>query len=296
MTLGPVLNGPFDPPERHFEVGPGGPTGVVLPGRRPSESWIPVPVVRKGRVGAQAALDFDVTGERREANSLINDIRREVERWRLGYVGVTPISRKLLEHWADPVRGDERVLFCQREAVETAIYLAEVAGRRRGAADWRRRVDEANAVHNAGLPRVGLKMATGSGKTVVMAMLIAWQTLNHAHAPRDARFTNRFLVVTPGITIRDRLRVLLPSDDENYYRLRDLVPADLWGALQTARLSITNYHTFLPRDRPEIKGVARRTRQILTQGRVALEVSTSTVCRSALTPPGPGGHLSVGGS
>ena len=101
-----------------------------------------------------------------------------------------------------------------------------------------------NALHNAGLPRTALKMATGSGKTFVMAMLIAWQTLNHAHNPRDARFTDRFLVVAPGITIRDRLRVLLPSDDENYYRLRDLVPADLWSSLRTAHVVITNYHAF----------------------------------------------------
>jgi type III restriction enzyme len=265
-----VINGPFDAPEQYGEIGPSGPSGVLVPGRRPSESWIPVPAPRKGKSSAatQGALDFDVTGERREANPLINDIRREVERWRLTYSGVTPITRKLLEHWADPDRGDQRVLFCQREAAETAIYLAEVAGRDSSSrGDWRRRVEETNTIHNGGLPRVALKMATGSGKTVVMAMLIAWQTLNHAHSPRDARFTNRFLVVTPGITIRDRLRVLLPSDDDNYYRLRDLVPADLWGALHTARVSITNYHTFLPRDRREIKGVASRTRQILTQGR-----------------------------
>ena len=263
----PVINGPFDPPEQHFEIGPGGPTGRIRPGRRSSESWIPVPASRKGRAGGeQTALDFDLTGERREVNTLINDVRREVEWWRLAYSGVTPITRKLLEHWADLARGEERVLFCQREAVETAIYLAEVAGRS-SRTDWRRRVDAANEVHNTGLPRVGLKMATGSGKTVVMAMLIAWQTLNHAYNPHDTRFTDRFLVVTPGITIRDRLRVLLPSDDENYYRLRDLVPADLWPALAGARVAITNYHTFLPKDRPEIRGVASRTRAILTQGK-----------------------------
>ena len=265
----PVINGPFDPPARHFQIGPQGPTGTVLDGRRPSESWIPIPAARKGRTkGAeQVSLDFDVTGERREPNTLINDIRREVERWRLTYNGVTPITRKLLEHWADESRGDERVLFCQREAAETAIYLAEVAHKQTGKVGWKGRVDDANDVHNAGLPRVALKMATGSGKTVVMAMLIAWQTLNHAYNPHDPRYTDRFLVVTPGITIRNRLRVLFPSDDENYYRLRDLVPADLWPSLSTARVAITNYHTFLPRDRPEIRGVASRTRQILTQGK-----------------------------
>ena len=266
----PVLNGPYDSPQRYFEVGPAGPTGKVLLGRRRSESWVPVPVIRKGRtvVPVQEAIDLDLTGERREQNTLINDIRQAVERWRGTYDGVTPITRKLLRHWSDPARGGDRVLFCQREAAETAIFLAEVAGRGRySGSDWRRRIDEANAVHNDGLPRTALKMATGSGKTVVMAMLIAWQTLNHAHSPRDARFTNRFLVVTPGITIRDRLRVLLPSDDENYYRLRDLVPADLEGALRTAHVVITNYHAFLPRDRREIKGVARATRKILTQGK-----------------------------
>ena len=265
----PVINGPFDPPQRHFEIGSSGPTGKLLDGRRSSESWIPVPSARKGRgkPAEQGALDFDVTGERREQNTLINDIRREVERWRLTYSGVTPITRKLLEHWADEARGEERVLFCQREAAETAIYLAEVAHKQTGQLGWRGRVDEANIVHNAGLPRVALKMATGSGKTVVMAMLIAWQTLNHVYNPHDPRYTDRFLVVTPGITIRDRLRVLLPSDDDNYYRLRDLVPADLWPSLSNARVAITNYHTFLPRDRREIKGVASRTRQILTQGK-----------------------------
>ena len=265
----PILNGPYDAPERYFEIGPSGPTGAIKAGRRPSESWIPVPASRKDRgAAAQESLDFDVTGERREQNSLINDVRRALETWRRTYDRVTPITRKLLQHWSDPGRGEERVLFCQREAAETAIFLAEVAGRRNlSGTDWRRRVDEANAVHNAELPRTALKMATGSGKTVVMAMLVAWQTLNHAHSPRDARFTNRFLVVTPGITIRDRLRALLPGDDENCYRLRDLVPPDLWGSLQTAHVFITNYHTFLPRDRREIIESRPRRGRFATRAR-----------------------------
>jgi type III restriction enzyme len=106
-------------------------------------------------------------------------------------------------------------------------------------------------------------MATGSGKTIVMAMLIAWQTLNKTQAPRDARFTNRFLIVTPGITIRDRLRVLLPEDAENYYDLRDLIPADLKGGLEHARIVITNFHAFQLKDAKEIRNVARNTRLLL---------------------------------
>jgi type III restriction enzyme len=261
----PIINSPYEPPQRHFEIGPHGPTGLLKPGRRLSESFIPVPVTRKGRGRhVQQELDFDITGERREANTLINDIRVVVERWRVNnWNGVTPYTRKLLAHWsAGPPARDEPVFFCQREAAETAIFLAEVAGRH-GTPDFRRRIDPENALHNDGLPRVGLKMATGSGKTVVMAMLIAWQTINKVMAPRDSRFAKRFLVVAPGITIRDRLGVLHPEREDNYYRERDLVPPDLWEALLQAQVEVVNYHTFLPCDAKEIKGVASNTRKLL---------------------------------
>jgi type III restriction enzyme len=262
----PILNSPYGPPQRHFEIAPDGPTGLVLDGRRPSESFIPVPRPKKGT--AQQALDFDATGERRELNTLINDVRFEVDRWRArGYPGVTPISRKLLQHWsAEPPERDEPAFFCQREAAETAIFLAEVAGRH-GHADYRTRIDPANVLHNDGLPRVAIKMATGTGKTVVMAMLIAWQTINKVATPNDARFAKRFLVVTPGITIKDRLRVLEPTDPGNYYDERDLVPADMKASLLQAQVVITNYHSFLLRDAKEIQGVASNTRKILTFGK-----------------------------
>ncbi|MEJ7845184.1 MAG: DEAD/DEAH box helicase family protein [Acidimicrobiales bacterium] len=268
----PILNGPYGAPEAYFELGPGGPTGVVRAGRRPSESFIPIPVARKGRgratAGEQQSFDADVTGERRELNSLINDIRRQVELWRARrYPGVTPVSRKLLEYWAAaPPEREDPVLFCQREAAETAVYLTEAAGRS-GEPDFRTRVDEQNRIHNDGLPRIALKMATGSGKTVVMAMLIAWQTLNKVANPRDVRFAKRFLVVTPGITIRDRLRVIRPSEPANYYRVRDLVPAEMWRGLAEAEIEIVNYHAFLPRDAKEIRGVAGGTRRLLTYGK-----------------------------
>ena len=158
-------------------------------------------------------------------------------------------------------------MFCQREAAETAIFLAEVAGRH-GTADFRRRIEPENARHNDGLPRVALKMATGTGKTVVMAMLIAWQTINKVATPNDARFAKRFLVVTPGHhDPRPAAGACSPSDDDNYYRERDLVPPDLWDALLQAQIVITNYHAFLPRDAKEIQGVARNTRKLLPAGK-----------------------------
>ena len=267
----PILNGPYDPPSRYFEIGPTGPTGKILAGRRPSESYLPIARTKKhGKIpspdpSAQDELEFELTGERPDKNTLINDLRREVEIWRgRRYPHVTPVTRTLLEYWANPVRGN-RVLYCQREAAETAIYLVEASGRG-GNTDWRPVLDKANAEYNSGLPRLALKMATGSGKTVVMAMLIAWQTLNKVTSPNDARFAKRFLVVTPGITIRDRLRVLHPGQTGNYYDERDLVPAQYQKALREAQIVITNFHAFLPRDAKEIQGVTRTTRQILLGG------------------------------
>ena len=262
----PILNSPYDPPSQHYAIGSQGPTGEIVDGRRASESFIPIAIAKKGKA-SQGSLDL-AAGERTEKNQLINEIRRDLEKWRMGghYAGATPITRKLLQHWADPDR-ENRVLFCQREAAETVIFLTEVAGRHGTFADWRKRLDEVNDERNADLPRAALKMATGSGKTVVMAMLIAWQTLNKQYSPRDARFTDRFLVVTPGITIRDRLRVLLPEDAQNYYDLRDLVPGDLRGGLEKARIVITNYHAFQLKDAKEIRGIARNTRLLLKSDR-----------------------------
>lgn len=97
--------------------------------------------------------------------------------------------------------------------------------------------------------RLALKLATGAGKTTVMAMLIAWQTINAVRRRGSKKFTRGFLVVAPGITIRDRLRVLHPNDIDSYYGNRELVPADMLADLERAKIIITNYHAFKPRER-----------------------------------------------
>ena len=175
------------------------------------------------------------------------------------------MTRRLLEYWADPQR-DNKILFCQREAVETAIFLAEAATKWGGG--WAlNSLDEQNAEHNGGLPRVALKMATGTGKTVVMAMLIAWQTINKVNEPYKRLFAKRFLVVAPGLTIRDRLRVLLPEDPENYYRQRDLVPAEFLPDLGQAKIVITNFHAFQQRETREGRGLSSNTKAFLAPDR-----------------------------
>ena len=104
---------------------------------------------------------------------------------------------------------------------------------------------------------LALKLATGAGKTTVMAMLIAWQTINAVRRPQSSRFTRGFLVVTPGITIKDRLRVLQPNDPDSYYQSRELVPSDMLPDLEKAKIVITNFHAFKRRERlPLSKGAA----------------------------------------
>jgi type III restriction enzyme len=167
----------------------------------------------------------------------------------------------LIEHWTDPSR-EKKLFFCQNEALETAIYITEVA-KKYGDAWIENTLRAANDGSNPGLPRIAFKMATGSGKTVVMAMLIAWHTLNKQANPQDIRFSDTFLIVTPGITIRDRLRVLLPNDPENYYRQRDIVSAYMMEQLGKAKILITNFHAFQQR---ETVAAGKITKSILANG------------------------------
>ena len=211
----PVLNSPYEEPSRHFYFDEDGITDKVVASRRLSSYFIPIAKPKKK--GKQLELDTEWTKDRIEENKFINDVRHIVSKWRLSnYDGVTSTTRQLLEYWRRPER-DKRLYYCQIEAMETAIYLAEVADRQDGA--WiLRDLKLANQDTNPLLARIAFKMATGSGKTVVMAMLIAWQALNKLARPQDNRFSDSFLIVTPGITIRDRLRVLAAE------RSRQLLP------------------------------------------------------------------------
>jgi len=259
----PIINTPFDEPKRHFKFTEEGITNEIIEGvRRPSAYFIPIARPRSRGRQAQLSLDTEWTDDRLKENDEINRIRARVDAWRKGgYVGVTKTTSRLLEYWNNPDR-EKKLFFCQIEALETAIYLTEVAGKY-GDAWIENKLREVNESANPLLFRIAFKMATGSGKTVVMAMLIAWHALNKLANPQDAKFTDTFLIVTPGITIRDRLRVLLPNDPQNYYRQRDVLPSDLMEELNKAKILITNFHAFKQRER---NGAGKLTKAILTQG------------------------------
>jgi type III restriction enzyme len=255
----PILNSPYDYPARHWELDESGqPTDRVIDRRRPAQYVSPIPQPKKRRAEQQelnlaSASRLSTERQKYDPAPVINALRQSVDAWRslpnANDWAVTPETARLLAHWRHHPFSDLRPFFCQIEAVETVIWLVEVAPKL-GAAG-RRFLDHlgaANEEANPGLARLALKLATGAGKTTVMAMLIAWQTINAVRRPNSQRFTRGFLVVTPGLTIRDRLRVLQPNDPDSYYQSRELVPTDLLPDLGRAKIVITNYHAFRLRE------------------------------------------------
>jgi len=258
----PILNSPYEAPELHYATDEAGNLNYddIRDGRRlftPDTPTIPLAQTQPGM--------FDVNDFATEyRDHLINLARSEVLAWREDrYPGVTSrVTRDLLDYWfLDPAREDrDKLFFAQREAIETAIWLNEVAERSNPgthvlntlAAAQRTVANDAALA----LPRIAFKMATGSGKTVVMACLILYHFLNRRQYRNDTHYADDFLVVAPGITIRDRLQVLFVDttthkrfDALDYYRQRALVPAQYADQLDAlnAHLVVTNFHAFEPR-------------------------------------------------
>lgn len=259
----PIINSAFLEPKRHFRFDDEGITNDIIESRRISHYFIPIAKPKKK--GKQAQLELDLgewTSDRVEENKFINQIRERVSLWRRGgYTGVTPTTRRLLEYWQHPER-ERKLYFCQIEALETVIYITEIA--KKHGDNWiENQLRQFNVDANPLLFRMACKMATGSGKTVVMSMLIAWHALNKLANSQNRLFSDAFLVVTPGITVRDRLRVLHPNDAENYYKKMDLVPPDLMPELDKAKIIITNYHAFKQR---ELISAGKLTKDILAFG------------------------------
>lgn len=280
---GPILNSPYRYPRRHWELDEEGqPTQLVVESRRRAKfiTAIPKPKKQKGKSSKQASLVFDegkglsTQQQQYDSESLINDVRDAVDRWRAlpnpSQWQVTPETARLLQHWRHHEFASIRPFFCQVEAVETAIWLTEVAPHSQNGKRLLNILTAASQDANPELLRLALKLATGAGKTTVMAMLIAWQTINAVRRPGSKNFTRGFLVVAPGLTIKDRLRVLRPNDPDSYYASRELVPADMLDDIHRAKIVITNYHAFKLRERIELSKGGRQ----LLQGRNGEELDT----------------------
>jgi type III restriction enzyme len=257
----PILNSPYDYPARHWELDDDGqPTQKIIESRRRAKFITPIPKPQKRKASrAQTGFVFDegkglsTKEQQYDPMSNINDVRRDVDAWRSlptsNQWQVSPETTRLLQHWRHHKYGGVWPFFCQVEAVETAIWLTEVAPLSRSGKRLLEHLASANKDANPELMRFALKLATGAGKTTVMAMLIAWRTVNAVRHPKRKRFTRGFLIVAPGLTIRDRLRVLQPNDPDSYYQSRELVPGDMLDDLERAKIVITNYHGFKLRER-----------------------------------------------
>lgn len=271
----PILNSPYKYPLRHWELDESGqPTQKIAESRRVVKFITPIPRPRnRNGAGVQQQLIVDDAGistpdQQYDPTPIINDLRRQVDKWRElvnpSEWNVTPETARLLQHWRHHNFSGVRPFFCQIEAVEVAIWLTEVAPHLgKVGSRFIEHLANANNDANPELMRLALKLATGAGKTAVMAMLIAWQAINAIRHPKSNKFSKGFLIVSPGITIRDRLRVLQPNDPDSYFRSRELVPSEFLPDIARAKIVITNYHSFKLRERIEISKGGRS----LLQGR-----------------------------
>jgi len=277
----PILNSPYEYPSRHWELDEvGQPTQKIIDRRRNAKFITPIPKPKKRKAAGQSGFVFDegkglsTKEQQYDPNSIINEVRQTVDAWRSlpnpNQWQVTPETARLLQHWRHHKFSDIRPFFCQVEAAETAIWLIEVAPQ---SSKGKRVLDHlvsSNKDANPELLRLALKLATGAGKTTIMAMLIAWQTINAVRRSGSRNFTRGFLVCAPGLTIKDRLRVLQPNDPDSYYANRELVPGDMLDDVNRAKIVITNYHAFMLRERLEISKGGRQ----LLQGRTGEEPTT----------------------
>ncbi len=281
----PILNSPYEYPARHWELdAQGQPTQRIIESRRKAEFITPIPKSRKRKaVAAQQQMVFDegkgLSNKQQQyeiTSTMINELRRVVDQWRSipnpNDWHVTPETARLLQHWRHYKFSSTRPFFCQVEAVETVIWLTEVAPQSGNTGKkFLDHLANANKDANPELMRLALKLATGTGKTTVMAMIIAWQTINAVRRPASNKFTRGFLVVTPGIPIKDRLRVLQANDPDSYYASRELVPGDMLDDVYRAKIVVTNYHAFKLRERVELSAGGRS----LLTGRTGDELNTT---------------------
>ncbi len=220
-----ILNSPYEEPSRYWSYQRETREFVLKEGRRPA-----------GYVRAsESSKSFDDPGEFIEL-PLVNQIRPRVKAWReADYPSASGITKRLLKHWWDPEQRDTtlRFFFCNLEAVETLIWLAE--------APTSERVGIEIPGDGGEFTRLCSKLATGAGKTLVMAMLIAWQVLNKVTYPQDKRFSKNILVIAPGLTVKSRLRVLNPGPN-SFYEIFNTIPPGLEDKLRQGKILIHNWH------------------------------------------------------
>ena len=237
-----VVNSPYKEPEYHFEYkndidG----YSEKIEGRR-----------KAGYFAAVGKQEFGSSGVVFTELDLANMIRPRVKDWKeKGYPNVTSVTKKLLEHWNREFElGERRYFWCQIEAIETLIWLVEAPDESKVGINLKDKSD-------TDFIRACTKLATGTGKTVVISMVIAWHILNKVNNPKDIRFSKNILVMAPGITVRDRLKVLMPSEVGNYFEEFNIIPPTLKEYIYQGKVEILNWHAFSPKTKKNLPKVAQ---------------------------------------
>ncbi|PWH10164.1 type III restriction endonuclease subunit R [Bacteroidetes bacterium SCGC AAA795-G10] len=260
-----IINSPHQEPQKHWYYDRENRDFIIKEGRRPAGYVIATPNSKA----------FDDPGIFVEIET-VNKIRTRVIAWKKeGYPGVTGITKRLLEHWQDPEqRKDRRFFFCQLEAIETLIWLTEAP-----AAD---KVGIDIQGDGGAFERWCSKMATGSGKTIIMSMIIAWNFLNKVTSPTDSRFSKYALVVAPGLTVKSRLQVLQPTHKENYYEEFNIVPSTLMDKLRQGKVIIHNWHALAWDSQDKIDAKVEKGQLRSVDKRQRMEISGEAYVRNVL--------------
>jgi type III restriction enzyme len=220
-----IINFPYTEPTHHWKYNQNKQTFEREKGRRPA-----------GYIVAGQGNNLYGDGGRFEPIPLVNEIRHRVKAWREnGYPGVTGITHKLLQHWKDNEQRPYPFFFCQMDAMETLLWLTE--------APESEKTGITIKGDGGAFKRICTKLCTGGGKTIVMAMLIAWQVCNKVSYPQDKRFSKNIFIVAPGLTVRSRLQVLMTGGENNYYREFNIVPPTLADKLHQGKVVITNWQS-----------------------------------------------------
>ncbi len=260
-----IVNSPYREPEHYWQYDRETKQFDLQGGRRPAGYLTATPKFK----------GHDDPGRFIEAE-LVNRIRIRVREWRQAeYPGVTGITKRLLEHWTGIREKDgRRFFFCQLEAIETLIWWVEAPASDKVGID----------IPNDGGPfeRLCSKMATGSGKTVVMAMIIAWNFLNKTTYPNDTRFSKNALIVAPGLTVKSRLKVLQISDPDNYYDAFDIVPSSLREKLRQGKVLIHNWHALAWDSQDKLDAKIRKRHLRSVDRRKHTEISLTAYARMVL--------------
>jgi type III restriction enzyme len=261
----PIINNAFAEPDRYWHFG--SLTPEIRHGRRTAGYLAPSPD------GQLKITDQVIPIE------LVNDLRDRVRQWRAdGYPAVTTVTQDLLRHWFDDDRiaSATRPFFCQQEATETIVFLTE--------APDHLKVGVSIAGSGEAYTRWAVKMATGTGKTLVMALIIAWSGLNRVTNRQDPRFSDQILVVAPNLTVKDRLTLeggLDPKHPESLYVDFDLIPPQFSGLLGQVKVQVLNWNVLAPKEDPK-RSVVKRGRE-----------SDAAFCRRRLTDLAPTGRVLV---